>query len=616
MNKKQVLATAFVAVLLFSALVGMCFVNLASANFFPIPTPLPAIFIRSDGSVDPLTAPIQRAGDVYTFTNDIIGYTIAVERDNIVIDGGGYTLQGNGNSTGIFLKNRNHVTVRNMEIRNFSYGIRLIAEAYMGMSSKSNILSGNTVTNNTYGIYISSSSKNVLSGNTVTNNTYGIYIGSSSNVLRNNHMNNNKYSFSVYGTTLSNSINDVDVTNTIDSKPIYYWINQQNKAVPSDAGYIALVNCTGMTVQNFDLVNNGQGILLVATTNSIMTKNRIANNGNGIWLAASSNNSISENIITNNGYDAVYVYNSTNNNIIANTIANNGRGAIRLLTGSYNNISENTITNNGEGINLEGSHSNNINANIITNNNGTGIDFFGSGNVNITGNTITGNNDWGIKFCSSSSKVISNYIANNSQGISVEDSQHNRIINNTVTENNGWGIQIKSGGLGPPSSRDNIIHHNNFIDNKAEGLQVSIPGIWSYPGGWIPGLGNVWDDGKEGNYWSDYVTRYPNATEIPGAGIWDNPYFINENNIDRCPLMEPVAIPPITIPEFPDEENPTTPPDGSNGQTNLDPTPLLMAVPIVLAIILGLAFYRRKKSVIRQTPISNNACAPINWVRV
>ena len=102
--------------------------DLAEANFFPISIPQPAFVIRSDGNVDPSTAPISREGNVYTFTDDIVGYTIAVERDNIVLDGNGYTLKGNGSSTGIFIKNRNDIVVKNMKISGFNYGIWLFAE--------------------------------------------------------------------------------------------------------------------------------------------------------------------------------------------------------------------------------------------------------------------------------------------------------------------------------------------------------------------------------------------------------------------------------------------------------------------------------------------------------
>ena len=49
------------------------------------------------------------------------------------------------------------------------------------------------------------------------------------------------------------------------------------------------------------------------------------------------------------------------------------------------------------------------------------------------------------------------------------------------------------------------------------------------------------------------------------------------------------------------EENPTTPPNETptepppDGSTGLDPTPILIAVPIVLAIIIGVVFYRKRK---------------------
>jgi len=63
------------------------------------------IYIRADGSVDPDTAPISSVDNVtYTFTNNISD-SIVVERDNIVVDGANYTIQGKGDlgSTGIYL---------------------------------------------------------------------------------------------------------------------------------------------------------------------------------------------------------------------------------------------------------------------------------------------------------------------------------------------------------------------------------------------------------------------------------------------------------------------------------------------------------------------------------
>jgi len=516
MDKKQMLTTAFIAVLLSSALVGVQFVRLAEANFMPMQIPQPAFIIRSDGSVDPSTAPIQRDGNVYTFTDDIVGYTIASELDNVVIDGGGYTLIGNGNSTGIFILNRNGITVRNMKISNFFYGIRLIAERYMGMTSSNNNLSGNSLTNNEYGIYISSSSNNML---------------------RNNSMNNNTRNFGVQG----EYANDVDVSNTIDGKPIIYWVNQRDRTVPSDAGYVALINCTNMTVQNLNLANNGHGILLVSTTDSTITKNHITNTGNGIYIYESSSNTISGNNLANNG-DGIKGQASSNNNISSNNITNNENGIYFTGASENNVISRNSVTaNTVDGIHLWGSRNTDINGNTITNNTENGINFFDSQDNRIVGNTITGNGN-GIKFWydTSNNIVSENYIAKNSIGILVDDSFDNNIIGNMITENSDWGMQLKG------SQNNNVIYHNSFINNHVgEGLQVSIPGVWSIDGT-RPGRGNVWDNGTAGNYWSDYVTRYPNATEIDGTGIGNTQFYINENNFDRYPLMEPISIPEFT----------------------------------------------------------------------
>jgi len=54
---------------------------------------------------------------------------------------------------------------------------------------------------------------------------------------------------------------------------------------------------------------------------------------------------------------------------------------------------------------------------------------------------------------------------------------------------------------------------------------------------------NFWDNGKEGNYWSDYK-----STDNNGDRIGDTPYIIDENNQDTYPLMAPVDV--DVIPEF------------------------------------------------------------------
>ncbi|HEX69427.1 MAG TPA: hypothetical protein ENG10_03945 [Candidatus Bathyarchaeota archaeon] len=106
-------------------------------------------------------------------------------------------------------------------------------------------------------------------------------------------------------------------------------------------------------------------------------------------------------------------------------------------------------------------------------------------------------------------------------GISLYSSSNNSIIGNNIA-NNEYGI-----ALGYSS---NSIYHNNFIGNAE---QVYLEGSY----------GNVWDDGypSGGNYWSDYEGTdlfsgsYQNVTD--GDGIGDTSYIIDEDNVDRYPLL-------------------------------------------------------------------------------
>jgi hypothetical protein len=124
--KRNVAGASFIVMLLFFSVVGLVFVGLVGANPLPAP-PILEVYIRSDGSIDPDAVPIQREGSIYTFTNDLTNATITVERDNIVIDGAGYKLRGNGHiwNTGITLTNRHNIIIKNLNISDYWYSISL-----------------------------------------------------------------------------------------------------------------------------------------------------------------------------------------------------------------------------------------------------------------------------------------------------------------------------------------------------------------------------------------------------------------------------------------------------------------------------------------------------------
>lgn len=133
--------------LLMLLVAGVPFVNLSSANFFPDPGPdLPRIYIRNNGSVEPATAPIERAGNLYKLTGNVVLYTIEIQRDNIILDGAGYTIQGNASrikgyddgNNGVIIAGQKNVTIKGLNFEQGATGIRI--------SSSSNI----TVVNNSF----------------------------------------------------------------------------------------------------------------------------------------------------------------------------------------------------------------------------------------------------------------------------------------------------------------------------------------------------------------------------------------------------------------------------------------------------------------------------------
>lgn len=280
------------------------------------------IYIRADGSVYPDTAPISSADNVtYTLIDNIVGNVpwgssaIIIERNDIVVDGADYMLEGTGAdySKGICMNGRRSVTIKNVEIRTFNCGIWVESSSYIS-----------------------------ISGTNVTNCTYGIGLADSSNcILRNNAMFGNKYNFGLLGwltAYLSHFVHDVDTSNTVDGKPILYLVNAKNLTINPhtypNVGYLALVNSTNIIVQNLDMKSNYDGILLAYTKNSLIHNATITNNYYGITIVSSSNNSLSGNCIANNER-GITIW-ASNNMIYHNNFINN-KGQVYEAYG-YSNI--------------------------------------------------------------------------------------------------------------------------------------------------------------------------------------------------------------------------------------------------------------------------------------
>lgn len=564
--KRRVLAMTIIPLLILITATQSMNIDFGIANFMP-ETPPPGIRINSDGNVEGTNA-LRRVDNVYSLTRDISD-TIVVLCDDIILDGAGYTLQGKGESTGVFLQDMSSITIKNLKIANFHWGIKSVNGFSLPSNPGSIIISENTITQNHYGLMLASSTKCRVFNNNITDNTVGASIYSN-NVFRNNRFENNKYTLDSY---IGN--NNFDSSNTVNNKPIYYWINQHGRTVPSNAGLIVLIDCSGITVENLTLENNGNGLYLSDTTSSMITGNNLKNNKNGLTLFRCSNNTISGNWISNNDNYGIAGENSPNNEISKNRIMLNAKGGITLDNSINNTIIENKIDENGgNGIFLTDTKDSNIINNEVSLNTGCGIGFGYGPKGNVKGNIVS----------------------NNDIGIWMSNAFENTITFNNVTQNRGWAVYLEG------SQKNNIIHHNNFIDNYSEeGCQVFIKGLWVYPGlnfkgppseapppELVAGAGNFWDNDVEGNYWSDYY-----GADVDADGIGDTEYWINENNADEFPFAFPIT-------KQANQPTPTPAPYPTlEPAIQSEPLPTLMIIGPITSLAIAsaglLAYFKKRK---------------------
>jgi parallel beta-helix repeat protein len=158
------------------------------------------IYINADGSISPQEAPISSPDNItYTLTGNVAD-SIVVERSNIIVDGAGYTVEGDGTGNGFSLQNIVNVTIKNTRIEGCIDGIQLF-------NSTNSIIIGNRIVGNSYeGIELYYSSDNIITANSITNNQVGIgsYDSSSNSIFHNSFTNN------VYQAYTETSVNNWD----------------------------------------------------------------------------------------------------------------------------------------------------------------------------------------------------------------------------------------------------------------------------------------------------------------------------------------------------------------------------------------------------------------------
>ncbi len=426
------------------------------------------------------------------------GDAIRLTADGITLAGFNATTYGWWGTTVIKVTSNNN-SILNNTCFNRGFGENLWAYSIDLTNSSNNSLSNNNCTS----ISLQNSNNNHISNNTCSNNRRGgIRIGySNNNKLIGNAL--VESGLVIWGDSVSNYTQEIDTSNTVNGKPVYYRKDASGGRIADDAGQVILVNCTNVTVENQNINNASVGIN-IAFSHCITIRNNTCsyNRAGGISLMNSSNCSISDNICSNNNYvyggEGIYLRYSSNNSISRNICSNNGAG-ISLWPSDTNTISNNTCSNNHKVC-------------IWLMN---GEYWYGSG---IEGSGLN-------------NRIYNNTCSNNDRGIYLEDSSNNTISSNTVCNNSWRGITLEY-------SSNNKIYFNNFINNT-DNVDFSLyysTNIWNSPLEITYTYNGTTYKSYLGNYWSDYE-----GTDAEGDGIGDTHYSIDseKDESDDYPLMKP-----------------------------------------------------------------------------
>jgi len=261
-----------------------------------------------------------------------------------------------------------------------------------------------------------------------------------------------------------------------------------------------------------------------------------------------------------------------------------------------------------------------FNNNTITNNvfagNYQAVSIYADNYV-VSENSISGSSDAAILIDTGATRpqgddnlITQNQLTSNNWALDILNSNGTTIVQNNVT-NNAVALVLGTLSANVNSAGFQLLYSNNFINNtQILYVPIGVPFMQDV----VPlSPAGQWDYGSIGNYWSDYLSRYPNATEIDHSGIGDTPYAIIDSTtysddyangtaitgtailgtaIDRYPLMVPFSASTVTNPKQASSPSPSSP--HSPSPTIPEFPSVIIGIAIVMTVSTALMVYIKK----------------------
>ena len=289
------------------------------------------------------------------YENIIINKSISLvgeDKDTTIIDGGGsgdvvyvsadcvnisgFTIQ-NSIENAILLDSCNDCTISDNVMHNSNFAIKLV-------DANNNQIKNCQIYNNIWGINIgsnigASAENNIITNCQISNNALlGLHLfNSANNTIQGNN-------FISDGIVIAGSLEDcnqnIDTTNTVNGKPLYYFLNEKDMTIDGwDIGQLILVNCTGFSIKNIEISGTDSGITMISSSYNSISNCTIFDNLFGVGLINSSYNTLENNIAKNNigfmipgsGWPSSGISIIGSHNIIRNNNASNNLIGIAIL---------------------------------------------------------------------------------------------------------------------------------------------------------------------------------------------------------------------------------------------------------------------------------------------